>query len=158
MVCTLDKHLHESLQVNSCQLLVKAMSACRFQADSIIFLHDEQPHVEYLPTKVPTLPPTPSLLCCSISTPCNFFYHHICAQQHYWQVQQVWCAAFTVENEFNWSAVKAAEEMTAGVRVHVQANILAAVAGNRLPALGFPLLQFLRPWLPAPPPHWGQLG
>jgi len=59
-ILDLDKHLHESLHVNSCQLLVKAMSACRFQADSVIFLHDEQPHVEYLPTKVPTLLPPPS--------------------------------------------------------------------------------------------------
>ena len=43
---------------------MKAMSACRFQADSVIFLHDEQPHVEYLPTKVLTLPldPLPPLL------------------------------------------------------------------------------------------------
>jgi len=56
----LEKRSHKSLHVNSCQLLVKAVSACRFQADSVIFLHDEQPHVEYLPTKVPTTPP-PSL-------------------------------------------------------------------------------------------------
>ncbi len=82
-VLSLDKHLHKSLHVNSCQLLVTAMSACRFQADSVIFLHDEQPHVEYLPTKVPTLPPTPPLLCCTISTPCNFSTHQICAQQHH---------------------------------------------------------------------------
>lgn len=85
MVCILglDKRLHKSLHVNSCQLLVTAMSACRFQADSVIFLHDEQPHVEYLPTKVPTLPPTPSLLCCTISTPVTSSTHHICVQQHH---------------------------------------------------------------------------
>lgn len=26
--------------------------ACRFEADNIILLHDQQPHVDYLPTKV----------------------------------------------------------------------------------------------------------
>lgn len=43
-------------------------------------------------------------------------------------MQQVWCAAFTIYNESDWSAMKAAEELTAGVCLHVQANILAAVA------------------------------
>ena len=97
MVCTLDKHLHKSFHVNSCQLLVKAMSACRFQADSVIFLHDEQPHAEYLPTKVPALPPTPSLLCCTISTPCNFMNPlHLCTTAPLTSTAGLVCSMLTI--------------------------------------------------------------
>ena len=87
----------QSLCVNSCQLLVKAVSACRFQADSVIFLHDEQPHIEYVPTKVPTLPQTPSLLCCKISTPCNFFNpSHLCTTAPLTSTAGVVCSMLTI--------------------------------------------------------------
>ena len=43
--------------------------ACSFQADNIILLHDEQPHAEYLPTKVN---------CDFISMPPSAKHHKLC--------------------------------------------------------------------------------
>ena len=93
--------------------------ACRFEADNIILLHDQQPHLEYLPTKVHS----PSYVPLHLSTDVN-----ICLQ--------IADAAYTAK-----SLRKAGPGIIISGSVHLaarptkrrwaaalQANILAAIA------------------------------
>ena len=103
---------------------------CRFEADAVVFLHDDQPHADYWPTKVCYL-----LVLVLVLVP-----HHsqsVCRctpQQH---------------NCISAANCVLREVLCAHAGQHPVSN---RMADGELPAIGFLVLQLFWAWLPAPPP------